>query len=188
MRRLRMLAFVVLAAHLTGCGDIPESERVVAVTTTTTASEVPRLLALADRAIGQREARDALAFVAAVGQYAEAVTGPRTGERASARTSASTGIGLVPEGAPASAHLTPCGGDLPPCEVKQRESGGNYSAVNPTGCGGRGCFGAWQFSGEWAGRLGLPLDLSTATPEQQDAAARELWADGRGCSNWSACR
>ena len=80
-----------------------------------------------------------------------------------------------------------CGGDLPPCSVKARESGGDYNAYNPTGCGGRGCYGAWQFSGEWAGKLGLPLDLSTATPEQQDAAARALWANGAGCSNWDAC-
>lgn len=83
--------------------------------------------------------------------------------------------------------LQPCGGDLPPCYVKQRESGGNYNAYNATGCGGKGCFGAWQFSGEWAGKLGLPLDLRLATPEQQDNAARILWAGGRGCSNWAAC-
>ncbi len=83
--------------------------------------------------------------------------------------------------------LEPCGGDLPPCWVKWAESRGDYGAVNPGGCGGRGCFGAWQFSGEWAGKLGLPFDLSTATPEQQDEAARILWAGGRGCSNWDAC-
>jgi hypothetical protein len=86
--------------------------------------------------------------------------------------------------------MEPCGGDLPPCWVKSRESGGNYGAFNPTGCvwkGGRGCWGAWQFGGFWSGKLGLPLDLSTATPEQQDAAARELWAGGAGCSNWNAC-
>lgn len=83
--------------------------------------------------------------------------------------------------------LQPCGGDLPPCYVKQRESGGNYGAVNWSGCGGRGCFGAWQFSGEWAGKLGLPLDLTQATPAQQDEAARILWNHGAGCSNWSAC-
>jgi len=80
-----------------------------------------------------------------------------------------------------------CGGDLPPCYVKQRESGGNYGAYNPTGCGGAGCYGAWQFSGEWAGKLGLPSDLSQATPAQQDEAARQLWNGGAGCSNWGAC-
>lgn len=83
--------------------------------------------------------------------------------------------------------MEPCGGDLPPCYVKQRESGGNYGAYNPHGCGGQGCYGAWQFSGAWAGKLGLPQDLSTATPQQQDDAARQLWNGGAGCGNWAAC-
>lgn len=78
--------------------------------------------------------------------------------------------------------------DLPPDWVIQRESGGDYAAFNPTGCGGAGCYGRYQFSGEWAGKLGLPADLSTATPAQQDAAARELWNGGAGCGNWDACR
>lgn len=88
------------------------------------------------------------------------------------------------------AGLGPCGGDLPPCSVVLHESAtaGLYSAYNPSGCGGAGCYGKWQFSGEWAGKLGLPFDLSTATPEQQDNAARILWAGGAGCSNWDACR
>lgn len=91
--------------------------------------------------------------------------------------------------------LEPCGGAYPPCWVKRRESGGNYGAYNPTGCAWtdksgyrhHGCYGAWQFGTMWAGRLGLPDDLSTATPEQQDEAARQLWAGGAGCSNWAAC-
>lgn len=90
-------------------------------------------------------------------------------------------------GSAVSTSLEPCGGDLPPCYVKARESGGSYTAYNPNGCGGYSCYGAWQFSGAWAGKLGLPLDLSTATPAQQDEAARRLWANGAGCSNWGAC-
>lgn len=81
----------------------------------------------------------------------------------------------------------PCGGDYPPCSVVEIESHGNYNAYNPTGCGGLGCFGKWQFAGSWAGKLGLPLDLSQATPEQQDNAARLLWNQGAGCGNWNAC-
>lgn len=81
----------------------------------------------------------------------------------------------------------PCGGAYPPCSVVENESGGDYGAYNPGGCGGRGCFGKWQFSGEWACRLGLPCDLASATPQQQDEAARILWNGGAGCSNWSAC-
>lgn len=89
---------------------------------------------------------------------------------------------------PATTGLEPCGGgDYPPCSVVQRESRGSYTAINPTGCGGYGCFGKWQFSGEWAGKLGLPVDIAAATPAQQDEAARELWSGGAGCSNWAAC-
>lgn len=91
--------------------------------------------------------------------------------------------------------MEPCGGDLPPCWVKQRESKGDYGAYNPTGCRWyskdgalhEGCWGAWQFGSEWEGKLGLPQDLSTATPEQQDDAARQLWNGGDGCHNWAAC-
>ncbi len=81
-----------------------------------------------------------------------------------------------------------CGGsDYPPCYVAQRESGNTYGAYNPNGCGGSGCYGRWQFGGFWACKLGLPCDLSSATPEQQDNAARLLWNHGAGCSNWAAC-
>lgn len=88
-----------------------------------------------------------------------------------------------------------CGGHLPPCWVLARESGGRYDAVNPTGCGGRGCYGAWQFDPRtWdaaAGRAGRP-DLigvrpDRASPEDQDLIAAALWDDGRGCSHWAAC-
>ncbi len=82
----------------------------------------------------------------------------------------------------------PCGNNVyPPCYVAQRESGNTYTAYNPTGCGGSGCYGRWQFGGFWRGRLGLPYDIAHATPQQQDAAARLLWNHGAGCSNWNAC-
>lgn len=84
----------------------------------------------------------------------------------------------------------PCDGEYPPCWRVQTESRGDYNAYNPTGCysrGRSGCYGKWQFGWFWGGRLGLPLDLSTATPAQQDEAARLLWNHGAGCSNWSAC-
>jgi hypothetical protein len=45
----------------------------------------------------------------------------------------------------------------------------------------------WQFSAAWACHFGLPCDIAHWTPAQQDAAARALWAGGRGCSNWAAC-
>jgi hypothetical protein len=80
-----------------------------------------------------------------------------------------------------------CGGDLPPCYVMYRESRGDYGAYNPNGCYPYGCYGKWQFSGAWACKLGLPCDIASATPAQQDEAARQLWAGGSGCSNWGAC-
>ena len=84
--------------------------------------------------------------------------------------------------------LFPCGGvDFPPCYVAVRESGNSYTAFNPTGCGGHGCYGRWQFSGAWACHFGLPCDIARWTPAQQDYAARVLWAGGAGCSNWAAC-
>lgn len=80
-----------------------------------------------------------------------------------------------------------CGGDLPPCWVMMRESGGNIHAYNPTGCGGRGCYGKWQFSGEWACHFGLSCDIAHWTEAEQDHAARTLWDKGRGCAHWAAC-
>lgn len=87
----------------------------------------------------------------------------------------------------------PCGGDLPPCYVMQRESGGNPNAYASSGCHGP-CYGKWQFDARtWIAvsaqhpELNLPADPTAATETQQDAAARALWANGAGCSHWSAC-
>lgn len=96
-------------------------------------------------------------------------------------TSVPTSVALMPSG------RGPCGGDLPPCYVCMRESRCTYGAYNPTGCGGRGCYGKWQASGEWACRFGLPCDIAHWTPAQQDYFARVLWNGGKGCSNWAAC-
>jgi hypothetical protein len=81
----------------------------------------------------------------------------------------------------------PCGGDLPPCYVMARESGGNPSAVNWGGCSGTNCYGLWQFGGFWDCKLGQPCGIASWTVEQQNAAARTLWAGGSGCGNWDAC-
>lgn len=81
------------------------------------------------------------------------------------------------------ASLYPCGGDLPPCYVKQRESGGDYNAQNPTSSAS----GAWQFlDSTWNGYGGYSRAVY-APPDVQDAKAREVWAGGAGCSHWSAC-
>lgn len=86
-----------------------------------------------------------------------------------------------------------CGGDLPPCWVRAIESNHDYRAYNRRGCGGRGCYGAWQFDPRtWDGYGGYD-DPRDAPASVQDAKARELWDNGRGCSHWSgptwsACR
>ena len=84
---------------------------------------------------------------------------------------------------------------MPPCSVKNRESGGNYGAVNQNGCGGGGCYGAWQFDQRtWdaAARRSGRDDLVGARanevdPGSQDQLAAELWAGGSGCGHWAAC-
>ena len=76
-----------------------------------------------------------------------------------------------------------CGGDLPPCWVLARESGGNPLAENPTSTAS----GLWQFlDSTWAGYGGFG-HASHAPVDVQNARARQLWAGGAGCSHWSAC-
>ena len=76
-----------------------------------------------------------------------------------------------------------CGGDLPPCWVMMRESGGNIRARNPSSTAS----GKWQFlDSTWAG-FGGYASAYLAPESVQDAKARILWAGGAGCSHWSAC-
>lgn len=73
----------------------------------------------------------------------------------------------------------PAGGDTPPDSVKQCESGGSYTAVNPNGH-----YGAWQFSQstwESVGGTGRP---DHASPAEQDRRAAILWNGGAGASHW----
>jgi Transglycosylase-like domain len=74
-----------------------------------------------------------------------------------------------------------CGGDLPPCSVMQRESGGNIRAENPSSSAS----GKWQFiDGTWNGYGGYS-HAADAPEEVQDAKARALWAGGAGCGHWT---
>lgn len=107
---------------------------------------------------------------------------------------ASVGV-AVPEGAMAAPGFDhACGGDLPPCSVLRRESGGDlrvwnghcyypigYAGSNP--CGSTAS-GKWQFiRSTWNGYGGY-LNAADAPAEVQNAKARELWAGGKGASHW----
>lgn len=93
----------------------------------------------------------------------------------------------------------PCGGDLPPCYVLERESlmaadparvwnGNCYMPVGSLGqCGRSTASGLWQFlRSTWAG-FGGYVNAADAPVAVQNEKARQLWAGGRGCSHWSAC-
>lgn len=121
-------------------------------------------------------------------QAAESPTGPETAPEPEPTTTTArkptTGVSVyVNQGWERS--LEPCGGDLPPCWVKAKESGGDYNAVNWRGCGGRGCFGAWQFDPRTSQGMGYPGVASDYPPEIQDEMARALWNGGKGCGQWS---
>lgn len=85
----------------------------------------------------------------------------------------------APSRQPSASSTGRCGGDLPPCWVMMRESGGNIRAHNPTGCSGRGCYGKWQCDPRTCD--------GTGSEAEQDAEARRVWDHGRGCSHWNAC-
>jgi hypothetical protein len=144
--------------------------------------------------------RRTVAFVAAVEfnkavEFAAAVERARQAEeaqqaqarRASASrhttsTSSSTARRSTSRSAPAyEAGSGRCGGDLPPCSVMQRESGGNIRAQNPSSSAS----GKWQFiDSTWNGYGGY-ASAADAPEAVQDAKARELWAGGAGCGHWT---
>jgi hypothetical protein len=73
-----------------------------------------------------------------------------------------------------------CGGNLPPCCVMMRESGGNPTAVNPSS----GASGKWQFMpSTWANYGGYPTAAS-APESVQDQRAAQIWAGGAGAGHW----
>ncbi len=85
----------------------------------------------------------------------------------------------------------PCGGDLPPCYVLQRESKGNPVAQNPYSSAS----GLWQMINSTANSAAHGIDrhdlvgrpAKTWTVDEQNNAARWLWDYGNGCSHWRAC-
>jgi len=77
-----------------------------------------------------------------------------------------------------------CGGNLPPCYVMNRESGGSLTVYNTEGSGAAG---KWQFMpGTWAGYGGY-ASAADAPESVQDAKAADTWSGGSGCNHWNAC-
>lgn len=65
--------------------------------------------------------------------------------------------------------------------VLSRESGGNYSAVNPSS----GAGGAYQFLPSTWASLGMPGSPQDASPAQQDQAFQQLYAQ-QGSAPWAS--
>lgn len=81
------------------------------------------------------------------------------------------------------AAVLDCGGDLPPCYVMWRESGGDIHAENPISTAS----GKWQFlDSTWNGYGGY-AHAAWAPALVQNAKAREVWAGGAGASHWACC-
>lgn len=169
------LFLLALSFALTSCGKAPRTFDVVAPREPVQKLSQPvNVTAAGNGAVSTRRAL--VAFLAA-GTHAE-------------EQPPAIPVELPSVVSPSLQTTVPAAASLPPEWVIQRESGGDYNAYNPSGCyseGRSGCFGKYQFGWFWAGKLGLPEDLSTATPEQQDEAARQLWNQGAGCSHWAAC-
>ena len=174
----RVVVCVAVIAGMTGCGDI-KTVNTTSPPTTTTTTMAPTTTTTSTTI----SAADVWRWTAAAEQHER--------ELAAQRARAERPATSPP--APAADPSGRCGGDLPPCSVMRRESGGNPNAYNPRGCGGRGCYGKWQFDPRtWdsaARAAGRPDLVGNYLPSEddQDAVARHLWAGGRGCSHWAAC-
>lgn len=75
-----------------------------------------------------------------------------------------------------------------PAHIIACESGGSYTAQNPTSSAS----GKYQmidstFQGTEAGSASGYRSAKDAPPAVQDAAAAEVWNGGRGAGNWAAC-
>lgn len=127
----------------------------------------------------------------AVQQYLEAIKAEEwrvAGEYARAVTPAPTTVKVAPKQAvkqaqpkvtQAPASSGSAGNGFLEC-VKKRESGGNYSAVNPSS----GAGGAYQFMPSTWAAMGGTGSPQNASPAQQDAMAAKLYATA-GTSPWA---
>lgn len=195
--RLAAAAMLVVAA-CGGSDGTPRPERVSLPTTTArvaTGAELDELRAqVADlRSEQVKSNADQVHLHEKVDAYVERASRSRTTARSSPKV-------LAAFPADRGATSSRCGGDLPPCYVMERESsgdlriwnGGCYAPVGWNGsrspCGGSTASGKWQIIRTTWARYGGFLNAADAPEDVQDAKARALWAGGRGCSHWSACR
>lgn len=102
---------------------------------------------------------------------------------AASRPSSTRSAPVVAAPASSSGGGLDCGGSLPSCATMANEStsaaypkGGDPQAVNETGCGGRGCYGKWQFDPRTSASLGYDQTMDHYPVDVQDQAARDLKA------------
>lgn len=185
MRPHRPAILVLLVAVLAGCGRAPKTFDSLSVRPTAT---VPAARA-GFQPLERRPLRNPPSLLLAARarrEWNETVVWNAVAVAASERGSIGTSS-FDP-------NRTGAATDLPPDYVIDRESGGDYGAYNPTGCGGRGCAGRYQFDPTtWdaqavaMGRPDLVGHAFDASPADQDAVARFTWNNGAGCSHWAAC-
>lgn len=185
MRRALLLLSLVTAAFggLIARGEPQTTSVVAAESSTTTITEVtePPSTTTAPTTVAPTTTEPPTTTVV---EMAAAAAEPEPEEVAPEPEPATTTTRRAPARS-ANIALQPCGGDLPPCEVARRESGGDYNAYNARGCGGMGCRGKWQFDPPtWGGYAGV-WDPRDASPEDQDERARQIWDGGKGCRRWS---
>ena len=89
-----------------------------------------------------------------------------------------------------------CGGDLPPCWVRDRESGGDIRIWNggcyaPVGWRGKSPCGSSSASGKWQAVRGTwntcrtgYVNAADAPERVQDDCVRRIFDHGRGASHW----
>lgn len=105
--------------------------------------------------------------------------------RQKARQEARKQEAIAAASVPSSNVTTTSSSGLPPllALIRFNESRGNYSAYNPTGCGGYGCYGAYQLHGaymdDWARRYGAAayagIPANQWPPSVQDKVALGLY-------------
>lgn len=75
-----------------------------------------------------------------------------------------------------------------PTALVWRESRCDFGAINPGGCGGQGCLGAYQFDSRhftgWANGEAACGDLDWTIPADQHECARRLSRDGTNLAPW----